>query len=1058
MTGNKSYLTDYEEINGGFVAFGGNFERGKITEKGKIRTGKLDFEDVYFVKELQFNLFSVSQMCDKNNRVLFTDTECVVLSPDFKLTDESHVLLKVPRKDNMYSVDLKNVVPQEGLTCLFAKATPDESNLWPRRLGHVNFKTLNKLVRGNLVRGLPSKIFEINQTCVACQKGKQHRDFYKTKTVSSIRQPLQMLHMDLFGPTFVKSLMKKMYCLVVTDNYSRFSWVFFLATKDETSEILETFITGIENLIDLRVKVIRCDNRTEFKNRIMNQFCEMKGSGPKWLFDIDTLTNSMNYNQVVAGNQSNGSVGTKVYDSTGKARVETVPGKEYILLPLWTQDPPFSSSSKDSPDAGFKPLGEEEKKDAEDLRNEDGEVPSIEEPIVNQEKDANVNNTNNINIVSPTDNATGIEDNAVDENIVYGCADDQNMPELEDIVYSDDDEDVGAKADMNNLDTFMPVSSIPTTRIHKDHPVAQIIRDLNSAPQTRRMTKNLEEHGLFSSVLQRTNHKDFQNYLFACFLSQEESKKVVQVLKDPSWIEAMQEELLQFKLQEVWTLVELPNGKRTIGTKWVFRKKKDERGLQVKQKEDGIFISQDKYVNGILNKFGFSDVKTASTPMETHKTLLKDEKVEDVDEHLYRSMIGAFMYLTSSRLDIMFAVCACARFQVNPKISHLHAVKRIFRYLKGQPKLGLWYPKDSPFDLVAYTDSDYAGAILDRKSIIGGCQFLSGNAAKDGIGVKTGNSRVNAAGRNLVLLGKIWSTAKIKTVNNEKQIHAKVEGKRIVIPESSVRRDLQFDDENGIACLTNTKIFENLQLMGYEKLSEKLTFYKPYFSPQWKYLIYTILQYLSSKSTDWNEFSTNIASAVICLAKNQKFNFYKLIFDGMMRNLDSSKKFVMYPRFLQLFLNNQIKNLSEVNAVYDRPSHTKKIFANMRRQGKDFSGTVTPLFSSMLAQQADMGEWSRQPTDPQHTPTSAQPSNKEPITIPSSSQPKKTFKRRKPKKVTEIPQSSEPTTLVADKAIHEERGDSVKRDATTATSLDAEQDSGNINRTQFTAMPNDPLP
>ncbi|GJW83701.1 putative ribonuclease H-like domain-containing protein [Tanacetum coccineum] len=147
-------------------------------------------------------------------------------------------------------------------------------------------------------------------------------------------------------------------------------------------------------------------------------------------------------------------------------------------------------------------------------------------------------------------------------------------------------------------------------------------------------------------------------------------------------------------------------------------------GLQVKQKEDGIFISQDKYVNEILNMFGFSDVKTARTPMETQKALLKDADGEDVDEHLYRSMIGSLMYLTSSRLDIMFAVCACARFQVNPKVSHLHAVKRIFRYLKGQPKLGLWYPKDSPFDLVAYTDSDYARASLDRKSTIGGCQFL----------------------------------------------------------------------------------------------------------------------------------------------------------------------------------------------------------------------------------------------------------------------------------------------------------------------------------------------
>ncbi|GJV86594.1 uncharacterized mitochondrial protein-like protein [Tanacetum coccineum] len=147
-------------------------------------------------------------------------------------------------------------------------------------------------------------------------------------------------------------------------------------------------------------------------------------------------------------------------------------------------------------------------------------------------------------------------------------------------------------------------------------------------------------------------------------------------------------------------------------------------GLQVQQKKDGIFISQDKYVGEILKKLEFTEVKTANIPIETQKPLLKDEDGEEVDVHMYRSMIGSLMYLTSSRPDIMFVVCACARYQVNPKVSHLHAVKKIFRYLKSQPKLGLWYPKDSPFDLIAYTDSDYAGASLDRKSTTGGCQFL----------------------------------------------------------------------------------------------------------------------------------------------------------------------------------------------------------------------------------------------------------------------------------------------------------------------------------------------
>ncbi|GJV63192.1 putative ribonuclease H-like domain-containing protein [Tanacetum coccineum] len=241
MTRNMSYLTNFEEIDGGYVAFGGNPKGGKIIGRGTIKTGNLDFENVYF------------------------------------LTDESHVLLKVSRKNNMYSVDLKNIVPKGGLTCLFAKATSDESKLWHRRLGHINFKTMNKLVKGNLVRGLPSKLFKNDQTCVACQKGKQHRASCKSKIVSSISQPLHMLHMDLFGLTFVKSLMKKMYCLVVTDDYSRISWVFFLATKDETSGILMSFITGVENLIDQMVKVIRCDNGTKFKNKEMNQFCERKG-------------------------------------------------------------------------------------------------------------------------------------------------------------------------------------------------------------------------------------------------------------------------------------------------------------------------------------------------------------------------------------------------------------------------------------------------------------------------------------------------------------------------------------------------------------------------------------------------------------------------------------------------------------------------------------------------------------------------------------------------------------------------------------------------------------
>nr|GEW32973.1 hypothetical protein [Tanacetum cinerariifolium] len=242
MTWNKAYLTDYKEINnGGFVAFGSS--RGKNSGKCKNKTEKLDFDDVYFVNELKFNLFSVSQMCDKKNSVLFTETECLILSPNFKLLDESQVLLRVRRQSNMYSFDLQNIVPYQDLTCLFAKASIDESNLWHKRLGHVS--STKPPVRPSFL--------------------------------SSISQPLQMLHMDLFGPTSVMSLNHKKYCLVLTNDFSRFSWVFFLASKDETRKVLKPFITAIENQINKKVKVIRCDNRKKFKNRDLDEFCGMKG-------------------------------------------------------------------------------------------------------------------------------------------------------------------------------------------------------------------------------------------------------------------------------------------------------------------------------------------------------------------------------------------------------------------------------------------------------------------------------------------------------------------------------------------------------------------------------------------------------------------------------------------------------------------------------------------------------------------------------------------------------------------------------------------------------------
>nr|GEX88093.1 hypothetical protein [Tanacetum cinerariifolium] len=512
MTGNISFLSDFKEINRGYVAFGGNPKGGKITSK---------------------------------------DTECIVLSSDFKLPDENHVLLRVLRENNMYNVDLKNVVPSGDLTCLFANATLDESNLWHRSLGHINFKTMNKLVKGNLVRGLPSEVFENNHTCVACKKGKQHRA----------------------------------------------SW-----------------------------------------------------SGPKWLFDIDMLTQSMNYQPVVAGNQPNHNAGIKEHLDAGNVKKETVSAQQYVLLPLW------STGSKDpqntDADAAF------------DVKDNENEVHVSPEFFVN--------NTNMVNDASalvtvvgpnPTNstnsfNADGPSDNAVSLNFEIGgkssfvdpskYLDNPDMPALEDIVYSDDEEDVGAEADFSNLET----------NIHNEYG-KDSKRTRNKArlvAQGHTQEEGIDYGEVFVPVARIEAIRNIKEEVYVC-----------QPLgfKDPDY---------PYKVYKV--------------VKALYRLHLAPRACQV------------TYVAKILRNFGLIDGKSASTPIDTEKPLLKDPD------------------------DIMFAICACVRFQVTPKASHLHAVKRIFWYLKGKPYFGLWYPKDSLFNLVAYFDSDYAGASLDRKSIIGGCQFL----------------------------------------------------------------------------------------------------------------------------------------------------------------------------------------------------------------------------------------------------------------------------------------------------------------------------------------------
>ncbi|GJT92925.1 putative ribonuclease H-like domain-containing protein [Tanacetum coccineum] len=860
-TRNMSYLTDFEEIDGGYVAFGGNPKGGKITGR-------------------------------------------------------------VPRKDNMYSVDLKNIVP--------------------KRAKRKN-RTLIEAARTMLADSKLPTTFWTEAVNTAC--------YVQNRVL--VTKPHNKTPYELFlGRKPALGFMRPFGCPVTIintiDHLGKFDGKAnegFFVRYSINSKAFRVFNSG--------TRIVEENLHVQFSDNIPN----IAGSGPNWLFDIDALTKSMNYKPVVAGNQSNGNVGTKECDDAGKARMETVPGKDYILLPLWPADLLFSQSSKSSLDAGFKPSSDGEKKVDGDPSKEDKEMIKRR-------------------MIISTINVAGIEVNVVGAKTSIELLDDPNIPELEDIVYSDDDEDVGAEVDMNNLDAFMRVSPILTTRVHKDHPLKQIIGDLNSASQIRRMTKNLEEHGLFISVQQRTNHKDFQNCLFACFLSQEEPKKVINALKDPSWIEAMQDELLQFKLQKVWTLVDLPNGKRAIGTKWVYRNKKDERGIVIKNKARieviRLFLAYASFKDFVVYQM---DVKSAFLygKIEEEVYVCQPPGFEDPDFPDRRGKIDKDLFIKKDKGDILLVQvtaskaegrwnfyqsrqCAYARYQVNPKVSHLHTVKRTFRE--------------------AYTDSDYAGASLDKKSTTGGYQFLgcrlilwqckkqtvvaNSTTEAEYVAASSCCGQVLWIQNQLLDYGYNFMHTKIY-IDNESTIcivknpvfHSKtkhIEIRHHFIKDSNEKKLIQMikihtdknvadlltkafdvsrfqyliaDDEEGTDCLPNAIIFEEVTRMG-------------------------------AKTTAWNEFSSTMASAIICLATNQKFNFSKYIFESMVKNLDNAGKFLMYPR-----------------------------------QGKDFSRRETPLFPTMMVQaQEEIGEGSAMPTGPHHTPI---------ITQPSSSQPQRKQKSRRPK-------------------------------------------------------------
>nr|GEV97464.1 putative ribonuclease H-like domain-containing protein [Tanacetum cinerariifolium] len=847
MTGNIYYLSDFEEFNEGYVAFGGNSAGGKISGK---------------------------------------DTECVVFSSDFKLSDENHVLLRVPRENNMHNVDLKNLCEMKGIKREFSVArTPQQNGVAERK----------------------------NRTLIEADKG-------------------------------------------------------FLVGYFVNSKAYRVF--------NNRTRIVQ---ETLHINFLKNQ-PNVARSGPKWLFDIDTLTQSINYQPVVAENQPNHNADPQnINADVADAAFDAKENENAVHV---------------SPSSSDKPKKHDDKAKRVDKGKSHVDLSTGVKDLKANFEEFSVNSTNRVNAASapvtvvrpnPTNNTISFH-TASPSNIAVSLnfrvagkssfvdpsnyPDDLDMPALEDIVYSDEEEDVGAEADFSNLETNISVSPIPTTSVHKDHPVTQIISDLTLAPQTRSMARMVKGQGGLNQI----NDEDFHTYL--------------------------------------------PKGKRSIGSKWVFRNKKDERGIVIRNKarlvveghtqEEGIYYDEafasvarikairlflayasfmgfmvyqmevkSSFLYGTIKEEvyvcqppGFEDPDYPDKVYKVVKALyglyqaprawyetLANYLLENgfqrgkIDQTLFiKKQKGGILLVYVYVDDIIFGstnkeICKAFeklmkdKFQMSSIGEHVKStstpietekslledpdVKRIFRYLKYKPRLGLWYPKDSPFNLVAYSDSDYAGASLDRKSTIGGCQFLDcrliyWQCKKQNVIVTSSTEAEYVAAASWC--AQFWATVLIKKTNDVVKLQALIDNKKVVITEDVIRHNLRLDDADGVECLSIEEIFAELARMGYEKPPP------------------------NAKRTTWNEFSCSMASAVICLATGRKFNFSKYIVDSMVRNMDSPSKFLMYPRFLQVMINNQVDDLSSHTTKYTSYALTQKA---QQQPTNTFDSSITLLNNLM---------------------------------------------------------------------------------------------------------------
>ncbi|KAJ9541880.1 hypothetical protein OSB04_028386 [Centaurea solstitialis] len=986
MTGRKEILSNYKEEYGGSVKFGNN-ELAPVVGQGDIVCKDITIKNVAHVVGLNHNLFSIGKFCDKDLEVYFKKRRCVVR------TEEGKELLVGSRRTNLYTIRLQHKL-QSMSPCFLTRSSLRQAVLWHKRLSHLNFRYIDKIVKHQLVSGIPMIKFEQEEMCPGCEKGKMKRVSHPPKPEQGSKSPLSLLHMDLCGPMKFQSLAGRKYILVIVDDFSRYTWTKFLKSKDETSSLIINFIKAVQVQLNLPVQTVRTDNGTEFKNIILKTFYNTFG-----ITQTFSAARTPEQNGVVE--RRNRTLVEAARSMLAESQLPQYLWAEAVNTACYTQNrsiihrrfgkTPYHILFGRVPSVGhFKVFGckcfvlnESENRGkfgpkSDELIFVGYSESSIAYRVLNKQKrvvsesinvrfDPITELSSDCSSSSSTNHVVNAESSSQDQCVtpessqasyldflfqsVYddfshatssstgSALDSLSLPSSSNVELSstsqnepDSSEAVDTQAsNTSSLDITDSVStSIQATSDVQDIPSASstephvtnppenpsepstivpvdiiepsTVNDQTPLPHTVKWTRSHPIELIIGDPTStvKTRAASANECNFSVFLTDTEPTRVSDALQDSDWVTAMQEELNQFSALKVWRLVKRPQDKSIIDTKWLFKNKKDEHGtivrnkarlvakgyrqqegidydqtfapvarleairmflayaaykdftvfqmdvktaflyghlkeevyvtqpegfvdpdhpdyvyildkalyglkqaprawyeelstyllskgfkkgsvdstlfimkegdhivviqvyvddiifgstskdlckkfetimtqefkmsmmgeinfflgLQVKQFTDGIFINQSKYIFDLLKKYDMSSCNSIGTPMATGNKIGPDHEGKDVDLRTYRGMVGSLMYLTASRPDIMFATCVCARYQAKPKESHLAAVKRIFRYLKGTPYYGLWYPKGLGFELQAYSDADYGGCNMDRKSTSGHIQLL----------------------------------------------------------------------------------------------------------------------------------------------------------------------------------------------------------------------------------------------------------------------------------------------------------------------------------------------